>query len=77
MAVRSAAGFHFRRRAYVNAMPPRVPSSAGSPYDPRGAERFHEERATYTVKGDAQPDIEAGVQAIRDTVKTLKPKPGV
>ncbi|MBM0168536.1 excinuclease ABC subunit UvrC [Altererythrobacter sp. C41] len=58
-------------------MPPRVPSSAGSPYDPRGAERFHEERATYTVKGDAQPDIEAGVQAIRDTVKTLKPKPGV
>lgn len=58
-------------------MPPRVPSSAGSPYDPRGAERFHEERATYTVKGDAQPDIEAGVQAIRDTVKTLRPKPGV
>lgn len=58
-------------------MPPRVPSSAGSPYDPRGAERFHEERATYTVKGDAQPDIEAGVQAIRETVKTLKPKPGV
>ncbi len=59
-------------------MPPtRVPSSAGSPYDPRGAERFNEERATYTVKGDAQPDIEAGVQTIRDTVKTLKPKPGV
>ena len=50
---------------------------AGSPPDPRGAERFHEERATYTVKGNAQPDIEAGVQAIRDTVKTLKPKPGV
>lgn len=55
----------------------RVPSSAGSPHDPRGAERFHEERATYTVKGAAQPDLEAGVQAIRDTVKTLKPKPGV
>lgn len=77
LAARFAAGFHFRHSAYVNAMPPRVPSSAGSPYDPRGAERFHEERATYTVKGDAQPDIEAGVQAIRDTVKTLKPKPGV
>ncbi|WP_374406657.1 excinuclease ABC subunit UvrC [Pelagerythrobacter sp.] len=53
------------------------PSSAGSPPDPRGAERFNEERATYTVKGSAQPDIEAGVTAIRDTVRTLKPKPGV
>ena len=50
---------------------------AGSPPHPKGAERFNEDRATYTVKGDAQPDIEAGVKAIRDTVKTLKPKPGV
>ncbi len=50
---------------------------AGTPPHPKGAERFNEERAVYTVKGNAQPDIEAGVKAIRETVKTLKPKPGV
>jgi excinuclease ABC subunit C len=50
---------------------------AGTPPNPKGAERFHEEKATYTVRGSSQPDIEAGVKAIRDTVKTLKPKPGV
>lgn len=49
---------------------------AGSPHDPRGAERFNEERAAYTVSR-AQPDLEAGVKAIRDTVKVLKPVPGV
>ncbi len=49
---------------------------AGSPPHPKGAERFHEERATYVVKS-AQPDLEAGVKAIRHTVKTLKPHPGV
>ncbi|WP_061927603.1 excinuclease ABC subunit UvrC [Altererythrobacter epoxidivorans] len=49
---------------------------AGTPHDPRGAERFNEERATYTV-ASAQPDLEAGVTAIRETVKTLKPRPGV
>ena len=49
---------------------------AGSPNDPRGAERFNEERATYTV-ASAQPDLDAGVKAIRETVKTLKPVPGV
>ncbi|KRA83876.1 excinuclease ABC subunit UvrC [Altererythrobacter sp. Root672] len=50
---------------------------AGSPPHPKGAERFHEERATYTVRGAAQPDLEAGVAAIREVVRTLKPKPGV
>jgi excinuclease ABC subunit C len=50
---------------------------AGTPSHPNGAERFHEDRATYVVKGSAQPDIEVGVKAIRDTVRTLKPKPGV
>jgi excinuclease ABC subunit C len=50
---------------------------AGTPPNPKGAERFHEEKATYTVRGSSQPDIEAGIKAIRDTVKTLKPKPGV
>jgi excinuclease ABC subunit C len=49
---------------------------AGTPHDPRGAERFHEERAAYTV-ASAQPDLEAGVTAIRETVKVLKPVPGV
>ncbi|MCP9223813.1 excinuclease ABC subunit UvrC [Erythrobacter sp. LQ02-29] len=49
---------------------------AGTPHDPRGKERFNEERAAYTV-ASAQPDLEAGVTAIRETVKTLKPKPGV
>ena len=53
---------------------PRTP--AGTPHDPRGAERFNEERAAYTV-ATAQPDLEAGVQAIRETVKVLKPLPGV
>jgi excinuclease ABC subunit C len=49
---------------------------AGTPSHPKGAERFHEERAAYVVKS-GQPDIEAGVAAIRETLKTLKPKPGV
>jgi len=49
---------------------------AGTPNDPRGAERFNEERAAYTV-ASAQPDLEGGVQAIRETVKVLKPVPGV
>ncbi|WP_454598847.1 excinuclease ABC subunit UvrC [Qipengyuania sp. SM2507] len=49
---------------------------AGTPHDPRGQERFHEGRATSTLAG-AQPDLAAGVAAIRETVQTLKPKPGV
>ncbi|MDE2564021.1 MAG: excinuclease ABC subunit UvrC [Sphingomonadales bacterium] len=50
---------------------------AGTPDHPQGAERFNEDRATHAVRGSDQPDIETGVAAIRDTVKTLKPKPGV
>lgn len=49
---------------------------AGRPSDPRGKERFNEERAAHTV-ASATPDLDAGVAAIRDTVRTLKPKPGV
>ncbi|MFO6445600.1 excinuclease ABC subunit UvrC [Erythrobacter sp. NE805] len=49
---------------------------AGSPHDPRGQERFNEARAVQTV-ANAQPDLEAGVAAIRATVKVLKPVPGV
>ncbi|MEP0191463.1 MAG: excinuclease ABC subunit UvrC [Erythrobacter sp.] len=51
-------------------------SKAGAPHDPRGAGRFNEERAAYTVSR-AQPNLEVGVEAIRETVKTLKPTPGV
>ncbi len=50
---------------------------AGSPPHPKGAERFNEEQATYSLKGTAQPDIEAGVAAIRQVLRTLKPRPGV
>lgn len=51
-------------------------TKAGSPHDPRGKERFHEERATSMV-ASAQPDLEAGINVIRETVRTLKPRPGV
>ncbi len=54
----------------------REPSAAGSPHDPRGAQRFNEERATYTV-ASATPDLAAGIAAIKNTVDTLKPVPGV
>jgi excinuclease ABC subunit C len=43
----------------------------------RAAERFHEDRATYSVRGTDQPDLVAGVAAIREVVQTLKPRPGV
>lgn len=51
-------------------------TKAGRPDQPNAAERFNEERATYTVKG-SQPDLLAGVAAIREVQATLKPKPGV
>ncbi|NQX95323.1 MAG: excinuclease ABC subunit UvrC, partial [Erythrobacter sp.] len=51
-------------------------AKAGSPHDPRGAERFNEAGAAQTV-ASAQPNLEAGVEAIRNTVATLKPTPGV
>jgi excinuclease ABC subunit C len=51
-------------------------SRAGTPTNPDGAERFHEDRATYTMRS-SQPDMEAGLAAIRAVVKTLKPQPGV
>ena len=51
-------------------------TQAGTPHDPRGAERFDESRAASTV-ARAQPDLDTGVTAIRETVKTLRPIPGV
>ncbi|EJL25945.1 excinuclease ABC subunit UvrC [Novosphingobium sp. AP12] len=50
---------------------------AGTPDNPQGNERFNEDRATQTMRGSEQPDIQAGVEVIRDTVRTLPPKPGV
>jgi len=52
-------------------------STAGTPSNPEGAERFHEERATHAVRGSDRPDIEEGARVIRETVRTLAPKPGV
>jgi excinuclease ABC subunit C len=44
---------------------------------PQSPDRFNEDKATYTVKGGDQPDVEAGVAAIRNVLKTLPQKPGV
>lgn len=53
---------------------------AGTSHDPSakpgGAERFNESRAAQTV-ASAQPNLEAGIEAIRNTLATLKPTPGV
>ncbi|MGZ8286366.1 MAG: excinuclease ABC subunit UvrC [Allosphingosinicella sp.] len=40
-------------------------------------DRFNEEKSAYTVRGSDLPDLEAGVAAIRKTVKTLPVRPGV
>jgi excinuclease ABC subunit C len=43
----------------------------------RTPDRFNEEKATFAVKGADAPDLEAGVAAIRNVVKTLPVRPGV
>lgn len=58
--------------AYLHGM-----ARGSKPPPDRQSERFHEERATYTVRGSDQPDIEQGVSVIRETVATLSPRPGV
>ena len=51
---------------------------ADRPHHPRAAERFNEEQATDAVRGEGdQPDLEAGVAAIREVLKTLPVRPGV
>ncbi|MFV0644215.1 MAG: excinuclease ABC subunit UvrC [Sphingomonadaceae bacterium] len=50
---------------------------AGSPPDPRGGKRFHEQQALDTVRGSSLPDLETGIAAIRATLKTLGLEPGV
>jgi excinuclease ABC subunit C len=44
---------------------------------PDAPDRFNEEKQTYTLRGVDQPNLEAGVAAIRNVLKTLPPKPGV
>ncbi len=52
-------------------------SKADRPDQPNASSRFNEEKATYSVRGSEQPDLETGVAAIRNVWKTLPPKPGV
>jgi excinuclease ABC subunit C len=40
-------------------------------------DRFNEEQATYTVRGTGAPDLEAGIAAIRNVLRTLPVRPGV
>jgi excinuclease ABC subunit C len=40
-------------------------------------DRFNEEKSIYTVRGSDAPDIDAGVAAIRNVLKTLPTRPGV
>ena len=52
-------------------------SKADRPDHPQSSERFNEEQATYAVRGSDQPDLEKGVAAIREVLKTLPRRPGV
>ena len=44
---------------------------------PQSPDRFNEDKATYTVRGAERPDIEAGIAAIDNVLKTLPQRPGV
>ncbi|WP_066477399.1 MULTISPECIES: excinuclease ABC subunit UvrC [unclassified Sphingomonas] len=44
---------------------------------PNSPDRFNETAATYAVRGSDAPDLDAGVAAIRNVVKTLPVRPGV
>ena len=52
-------------------------SKADRPDQPGAADRFNEEQATYAVRGEGLPDLDAGVAAIREVWKTLPSRPGV
>jgi excinuclease ABC subunit C len=52
-------------------------TKADRPDQPGAASRFNEDQASYAVRGDGQPDLEAGVAAIREVLKTLPRRPGV
>ena len=40
-------------------------------------DRFNEDKATYAIQGSGAPDLEAGIEAIRATLRTLPTRPGV
>ncbi len=61
-----------RQPPYLASMPP-----ADRPDLPTSSARFNEERASYTVRGEGTPDLDAGIAAIREVARTLKPVPGV
>ena len=44
---------------------------------PQSPDRFNEDKASYTVRGAGAPDIDAGVEAIRNVLRTLPARPGV
>src|SRR3954464_7186809 len=50
---------------------------ADRPDQPNAADRFNEDQATYAVRGEGAPDLDAGVAAIRAVLKTLPARPGV
>ena len=50
---------------------------ADRPEHPGAAERFNEEQATYAVRGAGKPNLEEGVAAIRNVLRTLPVRPGV
>ena len=52
-------------------------TKADRPDQPGAAERFNEQLATNAVRGEGAPDLEAGVAAIREVLKTLPVRPGV
>ena len=53
-------------------------SKADRPDQPNAPARFNEDAATFTVRGgNDAPDLETGVAAIRNVLKTLPARPGV
>jgi excinuclease ABC subunit C len=52
-------------------------SKADRPDHPQAANRFNEDQATYAVKGAGAPDLEAGVAAVLNVLRTLPARPGV
>jgi excinuclease ABC subunit C len=52
-------------------------SKADRPDHPKSAERFNEEQATQAVRGADQPDLDTGIAAIREVLKTLPRRSGV
>src|SRR5512138_1466462 len=52
-------------------------TTAGRPDHPGAGDRFNEDKATYALRGADAPDVEAGVKAIRNVLKTLPARPGV